>query len=230
MSISMAVVGAGRMGTVLARQIPTETKKIIIDMDLNKAVQLAKEVNGVGAATLNDAREADLIAVVLPTPAVTDTVTNLLSIVKEGAIILNMATSAKLPAEIHSINTKVKIYDAKIIGHAMSISKGEPGIIVVKCDDENDFKLIKSQLQSFHKVVMGDAGLVPEINVIGSTEGIRAAVKVKMQLEKMNIPDEWVNVVIRTVCAGTMKSYTENDLGHFALELAKKLEAEYSQQ
>lgn len=226
MSIKMAIVGAGRMGSVLARKIPAETKKIIIDTDLDKAVQLAKEVNGVDGSALDDAKEADLIAIVLPAPAVTETVIKLLGIVKDGAIILNMATSAKLPPEIHSINTKVKVYDAKIIGHAMSISKGEPGIIVVNCEDEDRFNLIKSQLQGFHKVVVGDSNLVPEINVIGSTEGIRTAVNVKMKLEKMNIPDEWISVVIRTVCAGTMKSYTENDLGHFALELAQKLEAE----
>jgi hypothetical protein len=86
---------------------------------------------------------------------------------------------------------------------------------------------IRSQLPGFTDVVVGDADLVPKMNIIGSTEGIRAAVSVRKQLRQLGeLPEEWVNVVIRTVCAGTMKSYTENDLGHFALELAKKLEAE----
>jgi len=49
---------------------------------------------------------------------------------------------------------------------------------------------------------------------------------VRKKLVALNIPDEWIDVAIRTVCAGTMKSYTENDLGHFALELVKKLERE----
>lgn len=230
MTISMAVIGAGRMGSVLAKKLPGQTKKIIIDTDLNKAAQLAEEVNGTSGSVLAEAGEADLVAVVLPAPAVTETVQKLLGIVKDGAIILNMATSAKLPPEIHDLNKKAYVYDAKIIGHAMSISKGEPGIIVVNCKDQDRFNLIESQLNAFHKVVMGDSDLVPEINVIGSTEGIRTAVNIRMKLEKMNIPEEWINVVIRTVCAGTMKSYTENDLGHFALELAKKLEAEYAGQ
>lgn len=229
MSICVAVVGAGRMGSVVARQLPGQTRKIIIDTDFDKAKKLAQEVNGSPGAGLDAAHDADLVAVVLPTPAVSETVTKLLGIVKDGAIILNMATSAQLAPEIHSINKKAAVIDAKVIGHAMSISKGEPGIIVVKCEDEAKFNLIKSQLQGFHKVVMGDADLVPVINVIGSTEGIRTAVNVRKKLEKMNIPEEWIKVVIQTVCAGTMKSYTENDLGHFALELAKKLEAEYTE-
>lgn len=226
MSVCMAVVGAGRMGSVVARQIPEGTKKIIIDTDIDKAKQIAREVGGIPGDDLSAAGDADLIAVVLPAPAVEDTVTKLLGLVKKGAVILNMATAAQLPPEIHQINKDAYVVDAKVLGHAMSISKGEPGIIVVKCDDEALFTLIKSQLQGFHKVVMGDADLVPQINVIGSSEGIRTAVTVRKKLGKMNVPEEWISVAIRTVCAGTMKSYTENDLGHFALELAKKLEAE----
>ena len=65
-----------------------------------------------------------------------------------------------------------------------------------------------------------------KINKIGSTEGIKAAVKVRKKLSELDVPEEWMHVAIRTVCAGTMKSFTENDLGHFALELVKRIEEE----
>ena len=108
----------------------------------------------------------------------------------------------------------------------MSISWGEPGIVVVDCNDKRRFNFIKDQLPGFHKVVQGEASLVERINKIGSTEGIKAAVSVRKKLAALNVPDEWIDVAIRTVCAGTMRSYTENDLGHFALELVRKLERE----
>jgi hypothetical protein len=75
-------------------------------------------------------------------------------------------------------------------------------------------------------VVQGDAALVEKINTIGSTEGLRAALTVKAKLAAMNIPDEWIDVAIRTVCAGTMRSYVENDLGHFARQLVQRLDKE----
>jgi hypothetical protein len=75
-------------------------------------------------------------------------------------------------------------------------------------------------------VVRGDAALVEKINTIGSTEGLRAALTVKAKLAVMNIPDEWIDVAIRTVCAGTMRSYVENDLGHFARQLVQRLDKE----
>jgi len=228
METVVAVVGAGRMGSVVAKQLPDITKKIIIDLDEQKAQELAGKVAGQAATTLEAAKEADLVAVVLPTPAMNKVVDQLTAVVKKGAVIINMATSAKIDQQILDKRSDIHIVDAKIIGHAMSISKGEPGYVIVKTEDPQVFALIKSQLPGFTDVQQGDADLVPVINTIGSTEGIRTAVKVRKELEKLNIPEDWINIVIRTVCAGTMKSYTEKDLGHFALELAKKLEAEYN--
>ena len=226
MSITVAVIGAGRMGSVVSRQLPPDTKKIIIDTDPAKASELARAVGGSSAGALEYAKDADLIALVLPSPAVNGTVEKLQALVKKGAVIINMATTAKIDPVIIAKNPDIFIVDAKIIGHAQSISKGEPGIIVAKTENAEVFALIKSQLIGFTDVVKGDADLVPILNTIGSTEGIKAAVAIRKQLRAMDIPDEWINVAIRTVCAGTMKSFTENDLGHFALDLSNKLESE----
>ena len=226
MSICMAVVGAGRMGSVVAGQLPKRTNKIIIDIDPEKSSRLAESVGGIPSDSLESANKADLVAVVLPTPVVNETVEKLLNVVQKGTIILNMATTAHIDPVILKNKNEIWIVDAKIIGHAMSISRGEPGIVVVDCDDASRFDLIREQLPGFHKVVRGDAGLVEKINKIGSTEGIKAAVKVRKKLSELDVPEEWMHVAIRTVCAGTMKSFTENDLGHFALELVKKIAKE----
>jgi hypothetical protein len=106
------------------------------------------------------------------------------------------------------------------------MSRGEPGIVVVKTENAEVLSLIRHQLQGFADVVQGDADRVQTVNTIGSTEGIKAAVAIRKQLRAIGIPDAWTDVVIRSVCAGTMKAFTENDLGGFALELAKRLESE----
>ncbi len=120
-----AVIGAGRMGSVIARQLPPSTRKIIIDTELEKARGLADAVGGIGSDTLKIAAEADLVA---------------------------------------------------------------------------------------------------HINRIASTEGIRAAVRVRHQLSEYKIPDEWIDVASRTVCAGILKAFVEDDLGDFARELVKEMQ------
>jgi 3-hydroxyisobutyrate dehydrogenase-like beta-hydroxyacid dehydrogenase len=226
MSITVAVIGAGRMGSVVSRQLPPDTKKIIIDSDLAKASELARSIGGSFSSALEYARDADLIALVLPTPAVNETVEKLQVLVKKGTVIMNMATTAQIDPVVLAKNPDAFIVDAKIIGHAQSISHGEPGIIVVKTQNAEVLALIKSQLTGFTDVVRGDADVVSVINAIGSAEGIKTAVAIRKQLRAMEIPDEWIHVVIRTVCAGTMKSFTEDDLGYFARELLRTLESE----
>ena len=226
MSITVAVVGAGRMGSVIARRLPTDTKKIIIDTVPAKASELAEAVGGSWSVSPEQARAADLIALVVPASAVRETLEKLQALVKRGAVILNMATTFSIDQATAAKSSGITVIDAKIIGHAASMSRGEPGIVVAKTKSAEILSLIRNQLQGFADVVQGDADLVQAVNTIGSTEGIKAAVAVRKQLRAMGIADAWTNVVIRSVCAGTMKAFTENNLGSFALELAKKLESE----
>jgi 6-phosphogluconate dehydrogenase (decarboxylating) len=226
MTLKVAIIGAGRMGSIVGKQLPEDVEKIIIDTDEAKAKALAEAIDGTYATSLTAAKDADVIDVVLPTPAVNPVMDELSGIAKDGAILMNMATSAFVDEAIRAKNPKIHIIDTKIIGHAMSMSQGSPCYVVVKTDNEEIFKVIASILPGYKKVVMGDADVVGKINSIGSGEGIRAAVTVRKLLKKYNIPRDWEDIVIYTVCAGTMRSYVENDLGHFARELADKLEAE----
>jgi 3-hydroxyisobutyrate dehydrogenase-like beta-hydroxyacid dehydrogenase len=226
MTICVAVIGAGRMGSVVAKQLPGETKKIIVDVNYEQAKKIAELVNGEAYNSLNYANEADLFAVVLPSQFVNDTIEKVMEIAKKGAVIINMATGAEVDPDIKEKNKDVHVVDTKIIGHAKSMDAGEPGLIIAQTGDQREYELIKSQLPGYIDVVQGDAALVPQINAIASTEGIKAAVATRNQLEKMGIPNKWIDVAIRTCCAGTMKAYTENDLGHYAQELVRKLKEE----
>jgi hypothetical protein len=224
--LTVAIVGAGRMGGVVGRQLPEDVKKIIIDIDEEKAKSLAEEIGGIYAISLDGAKDADIISVVLPTPAINSVMDELTGIAKDGAILMNMATNGTVDIKIVAKNDKLHIVETKIIGHAMSMSQGSPSYVVVNTEDKGIFNKVQYILPGYKKVVMGDTKIVPDIARIGSTEGIRAAVAVRKLLKQYNIPKDWEDIVIYTVCAGTMRSYVENDLGHFAKELADRLEAE----
>lgn len=224
--LKVAVIGAGRMGSVVGRQLPDDVEKLIIDMNEAKAKVLAEEIGGSYALTLDAAKMADVIAVMLPTPEIDAVVNQLVRVAKDGAIIMNMATNGTVDEKVREKNDRIIIVDTKIIGHAMSIVQGSPAYVVVKTEDQVLLEKIRYVLPGFTKVLMGNADIIPEIAKIGSSEGIRAAIMVRKLLKRYNIPKDWEDIVIYTVCAGTMRSYVENDLGHFAKELAERLEAE----
>lgn len=226
MTLKVAIIGAGRMGSIVGKQLPGDVEKIIIDTDEAKAKELAAAIGGTYATELSAVKDADVVDVVLPTPAINPVMAELAAIVKDGAILMNMATGAFVDDAIRAKNPRIQIIDTKIIGHAMSMSQGSPCYVVVKTEDDKAFETIAYILPAYKKVVKGDADIVGKINSIGSGEGIRAAVKVRKMLKEYAIPKDWEDIVIYTVCAGTMRSYVENDLGHFARELADRLEAE----
>jgi hypothetical protein len=222
----VAVVGAGRMGIIVGKQLPGTLKKIIIDHDEAKAKSLAEAVGGAYALSASGAKEADLIAMVLPAGATNSTAKELAAIAKSGAVILNMATAGKVSEEVIKAYPAVTFVDAKIIGSAKAMTKGLPSLVVANTKDEAVCEKVRSVLPGYKKVVMGDSDLVPKINTIGSSEGIRAAVNIRKKLKEFNLPKEWEDMAIYTVCTGTTMAYVDDDLGEFARELADKLEKE----
>ena len=226
MELTVALIGAGRMGTFFGSQMPNDVKKLVIDTDEAKAQTLAQRIGAEYATSLSAAAQADVIAIVLPGPAVNPVAEQLGPIAKDGAVVMNMATEGVIDEKTKRAYPRLHYVDAKIIGHARSMVLGAPGYVVVNTQDEDVYQKAAHCLPGYAKVVMGDSSVVPLINKIGSGEGIRAAVAVRKLLKQYNIPREWEDIVIYTVCAGTMRSYVEGDLGEFARKLADKLESE----
>lgn len=224
MKKSVAVIGAGRMGSVVARQLPQESPKVIIDHDMDKAKELAYKVEAKYDNSLQSAKDADAIFVILPANGVEETVEKLQDIIKTGAVIVNMATSVCVEKIGKKHRGDIDLIDAKIIGNASTINREKKGIVVVKTTDTAKFNIIKELLSGFFIVEQGDADIVEKINTIAVYEGIKAAVAIRKQLTEMDIPEKWSNVVLETVCMPTMKSYIDGTLGPFAKEIAKKLE------
>ena len=226
MKCKVTVIGAGRMGSIVANQLPDDVEKLIIDTDFAKAKAVAEGCGAAASDQMSAASDADVILVVLPTPAVAPAGAAAAEIAKDGALIVNMATKGNFSPETVAAHPALSMFDAKIIGHANSMRLGAPCYVVVNTESEAEFETVAHVLSGYKKVVRGDSSLVPLINSIGSGEGVRAAVKCRKLLKQYNIPKEWEDIVIYTVCAGTMRSYVDNDLGEFARVLADKMEAE----
>lgn len=218
-----AVIGAGRMGSYLGLQLPKTVEKIIIDTDKEKAKQLAQKIGGSFSNSLKAAEHADIIALVLPAPAVLETAKELMKICKSNTVIMNMATNGSIK-ELAVNEKAIHFVDVKIVGHAVPDESNIAMYVIADTKNIEIFKRIEFILQGFQTVVMGNADIVSVLSTIGVTEAIKAAVSVKKALKQYDVPKELEDIVIQTVCAGTMKAYVKGDLGPFARELAKKLE------
>jgi 3-hydroxyisobutyrate dehydrogenase-like beta-hydroxyacid dehydrogenase len=226
MSVTVAVIGAGKMGSIVAKHLPKESRKLVINRTLEKAQALASQINGEAGAELTAAKEADLVAILLPPAAVNETVEQLLDIVKPGAVILNMSTAAFIEPQIQAKAKEAWVVDAKIIGQSYTMEREEPAMIVVDPCPEAVFALAQSQLQGLGKVVKGEASQVTKLNTMAGMESLKFAVAFRKEMKKQGFADDWISTAIASICAGTLPAYTKNELGHFGRDLVKKLEAE----
>lgn len=222
---TIAVLGAGRMGSIAAEQLPSEAGKIIVDPNLETASRIASKIGGKAYAEYSCLKDADIVLMVLPAPVIPEAAKLAAQHVRPGTILVNMATKGVVPEDLKALFPDVLFVDAKIIGHAISMRDGAPCFVVVNAEGEV-FERVKYALPGYAAVVQGDSTLVPQINSIASSEGIRAAVRVKKQVKGFNIPEEWIRPLVYTVCAGTMRAYIDNNLGEFAQKLAEQFEKE----
>ena len=224
MTKTVAVIGSGRMGSFVGRQLPDGITKIFIDRNEDKAKRLADATGGDYGLTPDKARDADVIAILVSEPSVGKVAEELAGAAKDGALILNMSTKGRIGEEIKKVNPAVSFVDVKIIGNAKVMAMGFPACAVVSTENPETVETVRSLLPGFAKVIQGNPQLVPQVNTIASKEGIRAAVEIRKQLKQFNLPEDVENIAIYTVCTGTMMSYVNRDLGEFGRKLADELE------
>jgi hypothetical protein len=215
MSTVVAVVGAGRMGSFFASQIPADTDLLIHSRHPDAARRLADRVGGRACETIRELAPARLIAIAVPAPAVEEVVTGLVGVVRDGTILLNMATAARIPESLRRTRPEVLLIETKVVGHAGSLAMGVPGLVIVECSDAAILDVIRSHLPGYGRVVAGDPDLVERANRISSREAARTAVAVRRQLTEAGIPSDWHDAAIGNVCSGTLRAIVEGDVGHF---------------
>lgn len=222
-----AVIGAGRMGTIVGKQLPDSVEKLIIDLDEEKAAACAKAVGGEYATELSAAADADVAAMVVPAAAVPQTSEGLAAAMKPGAILMNMATGGVLDKEFREKHAAIHIVDCKIVGNALAMARsGAPACVIVDTEDQAIFEEVAALLPGYARVVRGNAELVYDLNAIATKEALRCGYRIKNLLKPYQISEELEKIVIYTVAAGTLQAQAAGDLGGNAMRLIQELREE----
>lgn len=221
----IAVIGAGKMGGFIARQLPP-SEVIIIDRDWLKAGQLASSLGTKAASNMAEAGTADLVIMAVPGPAVGRVAAELAPQLAAGAIIINVATGETVGQEIKAAFPALCFIEAKIIGNAVFMEMGGRSIMVIDSTDPARLEQLRLVFPGFTEVMAGDVDMVPAINELATAEALKMGVNLCRRLERMGAPEPWRDIIIESVCAGTLAAYARRELGPFALAMAEALASE----
>jgi len=217
--MKIALVGIGRMGSVLATILADHCELYLFDKNTTRMNLIAEELRTSVANNLKEIVKIKSIILALPDREVITCIKELNQL-NEPITVMNIATNVGQ----HTLNSiaasHVKCISVKFIGHAGEMAYGERPVIIVNQSPKELVPIAVEVFQLIGQVIVGDADVVQKINTIAAQKAIEAAVSIERELKDNKTTDPAIiKSAIRQVAAGIMKSYADDNLGPFAKEI-----------
>lgn len=220
--MKVAIIGAGRMGSLLANRLPGNVRKVIISRRRNSAVQLADEVGGIAADTLSAVRGCGVVLLAVPGPVLPNLLPDLVPHLEQDALVVNMATDVDT-GELAEAFPEVHLVAAKVIGHAREMAHGAPGIVVLDRVTAEEEETLATLLGGLGPVIQDDEAKVRAANTAVAEEMVRAEQNLRQRLEDLAIHPDLIRIAIKTTAPGVLRSLSDGDAGPFVQEVIRRI-------
>ena len=223
--MNVGVLGCGKMGSVVAKKLPDDVNKIIVDRNQEKLEALSKSIDCKYSTSIDILADADIVAVILPESEVNKNVESICEIAKDKAIILNMSTNGAVDDLIKQKYKSINIVETKIIGQSSMIEKFKaPSAIVIGSEDEDIVEKIKYIFKDFSYVESGDVEKVPLAVQTATRQAIITCMDLKEKLNALDVDTSWQEALFKCVLNGTIGSFMDDTVGPFARKIVKEIE------
>jgi len=223
--MNIGVLGCGKMGSVVAKKLPEDVNKIIVDRNEEKLEALSKIIDCKFSTSIDALADADIVAVILPESEVNKNVESICKIARDGAIILNMSTNGAVDDSIKDSYKSINIIETKIIGQSSMIEKSKaPSAIVIGSQDKFIVDKIKYVFKNFPYVESGDVEKVPLAVQTATRQAIVTCMDLKEKLNALDVDTSWQEALFKCVLNGTIGSFMDDTLGPFARKIVKEIE------
>lgn len=221
----IGLVGMGRMGKALVRQLAGNFDLVIYDREISQMESVAEQYDIKTAASLEDMAALGTVILAVPDREVISCI-KLFNQQPQPLTVINIATNVNRQVLREIAAKHVKCTSAKIISQADEMMAGQRPVIIV---DDYPPELVSATADIFSKVgdvIIGRADLVAQINRITAEKVLTAAVTIEEALRQQNINDtEIIKSAIGQVAVGTLKAYADSNLGPFAREIVRVVQA-----
>lgn len=219
--MKVAVLGAGRMGALLASRLPGNIRKVVISRKRQRATALADEVGGIASDQLSAVRGAQVVFLALPGQALPQAVADLQAHLDQGALVVNLATEVDTP-DLAAMFPQVRLVAAKVIGHALEMGHGSPGIVVLDGVSAEEEELLSELLSGLGPVIRDAEAKVRLAQTAVVEEVIRAEAALRERLQTLGLGAELIRIAIKTTAPGVFRSLSDGDAGPFVQEIIRR--------
>lgn len=210
---SLCVVGAGRLGRVLAVALAVEFDVRV----LSRRSGTISTPAGAALAVTVDPRvivDADVVLLALPEHEMDTAVTLIRSHLGTNTLVLNLATD--VPTDrISKLLPGRRVIGCKIVGQSGEIGRGSRAAVVVSGAARDEFQLICRIMSVVGDVVEGDESMVLQTNRIVAEHMIAAADALERDLAALGLPELVRAAALGNVAVGSLRALVSGTAGPF---------------
>ena len=220
-SRAVYIMGAGRMGSILARAMSQGNRVTIYQRDEATGRQVAAEIGCAYDQPANALPTADVVILALPTEATAPALASIRGLLKPDAVVINIATKVLKDSLRPLLNGACHLVGAKIVGQFRGME--ERPVIVIDADTGTGQQAASALFACLGTVQPGDERTVQFINTLTARESFRAAIHIQDALQEAGVSAELINSALRVVAVGSLKAYAAQDMGPFGRDILREL-------
>ncbi|HLN60915.1 MAG TPA: NAD(P)-binding domain-containing protein [Symbiobacteriaceae bacterium] len=201
----VAIIGAGRLGSLLAHRIPGSYRKVIISRERAEAGHLADEVGGIAADQPSAVRGCQLVFLTATDGTAVQWVREVQPHLGEGTLVVNMVpdlATADLADEFASVHFAA----AKLIGHPRELNLGTPGVVVLDLVDGETAERLTAMLSGLGTVSRGDEQMVAAVQHAIADTMAEVRSRLTDRLQKAGLSPALAESAIASVAPGVLWS------------------------
>ncbi|MDN3016365.1 NAD(P)-binding domain-containing protein [Paenibacillus sp. BSR1-1] len=215
------LVGIGKLGTAMMAHWHRSSSPIGIYHPVKKkAEDFVQQFQNGYCLSKEELSNLDVLVLALPALRVIPFISSIR--IKGSTTIINMATALQTN-EIKSNFPSLNIQGVKFMGHWKDLLEHGNGLFITESPLPPE---IEDLYHSLGKVKLDREDCLSEVNKLATYYAIKAAIEIEKDFSDRGISPEYVKRALTSLAPEVMRSYSEGNLGHFAMDIVKEVQAE----
>jgi pyrroline-5-carboxylate reductase len=219
----IGLVGLGKLGTAMMSHWNKNDIKIgVFHRDPTKAREFVNQFQKGYLLAASELKDLDLLILALPATEIIPFITSLKiqGNSDHSPYFINMATTLHTN-EISKAFPNLNVIGIKYMGHARDLLEHGNGLFI----SENTLpKIIEELFSNLGNVKQESENCLAEVNKLATFYAVKTAAEIENEFARRGYPLEYVKRALTSISPEVIRSYSEGSLGHFAKEIAKKIQ------
>ncbi|WP_223590588.1 NAD(P)-binding domain-containing protein [Neobacillus bataviensis] len=215
------LVGIGKLGTAMMAHWHRNSIPIGIYHPVKKkAEDFVQQFQNGYCLSEEELSNLDVLVLALPALKVIPFISSIK--IKGSTSLINMATALHTN-EIKSNFPALNIHGVKFMGHWKDLLEHGNGLFITESPLPQKIEDIYHPLG---KVILDREDCLSEVNKLATFYAIKAAIEIEKDFSERGISSEYLKRALTSLAPEVMRSYSEGNLGHFAMDIVKEVQAE----